>query len=159
MFLFLYLRSTMFCRPALTEPFLAACSYSLTFVPPSFCRPAYDSSRTRHRCCFFAGKEYKDVIALHGRHMYPTCTNCMCFFACPEVGYCGGRNEHLLNSQSSKPGAGKFVAMHVMPTAWDFFLTNFYPSGPFICIFSPKPLLSFSCLGYGQHRFLCGPAE
>ena len=28
------------------------------------------------------------------------------------------------------------IAMYAMPTAKDFFLANFYPSGPFTCIFS-----------------------
>ena len=47
----------------------------------------------------------------------------------------------LLRTQSSnvlslKPGAGPYIAMHATLTARDFFLTNFYPSGPFTCILS-----------------------
>ena len=47
---------------------------------------------------------------------------------------------HLSRSQSSKflpfkPGAGPYIAMHAWPTAGDFSLINFYPSGPFTCIF------------------------
>ena len=60
---------------------------------------------------------------------------------------------HMLRTQSSKilpfePGAGLYMAMHAVPTAMDFSLVSFYPSGPFTCIF-PKPLLSFSCVGCG----------
>ena len=35
-----------------------------------------------------------------------------------------------------KPWVGQYIAMHATFTARDFFLTNFYPSGPFTCIFS-----------------------
>ena len=34
-----------------------------------------------------------------------------------------------------KPGVGQCVAMHATLTARDFFVANFYPSGPFTCIF------------------------
>ena len=34
-----------------------------------------------------------------------------------------------------KPGVGQYIAMHATLTARDFFLANFYPSGPFTCIF------------------------
>ena len=47
-----------------------------------------------------------------------------------------------------KPGVGKYIAIHTTLTARDIFLANFYPSGPFTCIF-PKPLLSFSCASCG----------
>ena len=40
-----------------------------------------------------------------------------------------------------KPGVGQYIATHAMLTARDFFFANFYPSGPFTCIF-PKPLPS-----------------
>ena len=71
--------------------------------------------------------------------------------------------SHLLSTQSLKvlplnPGVGQYIAIHVTPTARDFFLADYYPSGPLTCIF-PKPLPSFSCVGCGKHRFLCGPAE
>ena len=43
-----------------------------------------------------------------------------------------------------KPGVGPNIALHATPTARDFFLGNFCPSGPFTCIFFfPKLLLSF----------------
>ena len=35
-----------------------------------------------------------------------------------------------------KPGVGQYIAMHATLTARDFFLANFYPSCPFIRIFS-----------------------
>ena len=37
-----------------------------------------------------------------------------------------------------KPGVGKYIVIHAMPTARGVFFANFYPSGPFTCIFSPK---------------------
>ena len=43
-----------------------------------------------------------------------------------------------------KPGEGQYLAMHAALTARNFFLASFYPSGPFICIFFPKPFPSFS---------------
>ena len=41
-----------------------------------------------------------------------------------------------------------YIAIHAMLTTRDLFLANFYPSGPFTCIF-PKPLRSFFCVGCG----------
>ena len=43
----------------------------------------------------------------------------------------------------SKPGVGKYIAIHATLTAREFFLANFYPSSPFTGIF-PKTLPSFS---------------
>ena len=48
---------------------------------------------------------------------------------------------HLLRTQSSqvlplKPGERPYIDMYVTPTARDFFLDYFYPTGPFTCIFS-----------------------
>ena len=57
-----------------------------------------------------------------------------------------------------KPGVGQYIALDATLTARDFFYANFYPSNPFTCIF-PKPLLSSSCVGCGEHWFLCGPTE
>ena len=37
------------------------------------------------------------------------------------------------------------IAIHAAVTARDFFLANFYPSGPFACIFS-KTSTEFSCV-------------
>ena len=48
--------------------------------------------------------------------------------------------SHLLRTQSLKvlplkPGADQHIAIHDTLTAREFFLANFYPSGPFTCIF------------------------
>ena len=56
--------------------------------------------------------------------------------------------SHLMRTQSLnilplKPGVGQYIAIRAMLTARDFFLTYFYPSGPFTCIFS-KSLPIFS---------------
>ena len=61
--------------------------------------------------------------------------------------------SHLVRTQSLnvlalKPGLGQYIAIHATLTARDFFLTYFYPSSPFTCIFS-KPLPIFSCVGCG----------
>ena len=44
-----------------------------------------------------------------------------------------------------KSGEGQYIAIYATLTARDFFLDNFYPSGPFTCI-CPKSLKSFSCV-------------
>ena len=41
-----------------------------------------------------------------------------------------------LNVLSLKPGVGHYMFTHATLTARDLFLTYFYPSGPFTCIFS-----------------------
>ena len=51
--------------------------------------------------------------------------------------------SHLMRTQSLKvvplkPGVGQCIAMLATLTAKNFFIANFYPSGPFTCIFSPK---------------------
>ena len=48
---------------------------------------------------------------------------------------------HLMRTQSSnvrplKPGVGQYVALRSTHTARDFFLTYFYPFGPFTSFFS-----------------------
>ena len=77
--------------------------------------------------------------------------------------FCGARSgvlrtqklkSHLLRTQSSKvlpsrPGAGPYIALHATPTARDFFLANFYPFGPFTCIFSKTCIDFFSCASCG----------
>ena len=57
-----------------------------------------------------------------------------------------------------KPGVGQYIAIHATLTASNFFLVYFYPSGPFICIFS-KTCPDFSCVGCANTRFLCRPIE
>ena len=59
--------------------------------------------------------------------------------------------SHLVRTQSLnvlplKPGVGQYIAIHATLTAWDFFLAYFYPTGPFTCIFFPKPLPIFPVL-------------
>ena len=55
--------------------------------------------------------------------------------------------SHLVRTQSYnvlplQPGVGRYIAIHDTLTARDFFLANFYLSGPFTCIFSkPLPIL------------------
>ena len=48
-----------------------------------------------------------------------------------------------------KPGVGQYIGIHATLTARDFFLAYFYTPGPFICIFFPKPLPIFPCVGCG----------
>ena len=60
------------------------------------------------------------------------------------------RSHLLRKTQSSKvlplkPGVGQYIAMHATATARDFFLANFYPSGPFTCIFSKTSPEFFLC--------------
>ena len=59
--------------------------------------------------------------------------------------------SHLVRTQSLnvlplKPGVGQYTATHAPLIARDFFLAYFYPSGPFICIFS-KTFPDFPCVG------------
>ena len=63
----------------------------------------------------------------------------------PSVSPCSGvpwmQKTHLLKTQSSKAlpyksGTGPHIAIHAMPTARDFSLAHFCPSGPFTCIIS-----------------------
>ena len=87
-----------------------------------------------------------------------THTHTIFLVRCPSVTHRNGVlrthkfKTHLLRNQSSKvlpfkSGAGPYIAMHAMPTARDFFLANFYPSGLFACIFFPESLPSvFSVL-------------
>ena len=50
-----------------------------------------------------------------------------------------------LNILSFKPGVGQYIAMHATLNASDFFLANFYLSGPFTCIFSKTSPEFFLC--------------
>ena len=59
--------------------------------------------------------------------------------------------SHLVRTQSLnvlplKPEVSQYIAIYATLTARDFFLTYFYLSGSFTCIF-PKPLPIFSCVG------------
>ena len=58
--------------------------------------------------------------------------------------------SHLMRTQSLnvvplQPGVGQYIAKHAMLTAREFFLANFYPSGPFTCIFSKISSEFFLC--------------
>ena len=44
-----------------------------------------------------------------------------------------------------KPGVGQYIAIHATLTARDFFLTDFYLSGPFTYIFSKTSPKFFLC--------------
>ena len=65
------------------------------------------------------------------------------FFAFPRSGelWTQKLKSHLVRTQSLnvlplKPGVGQYIAIHATLTARDFFLSYFYTSGPFTCIFS-----------------------
>ena len=67
---------------------------------------------------------------------------------------------HLMRTQSLKvlplkPGVGQYLAMHATLTARDFFLANFYLSGPFTCIFSQASSKFFLC----QLRLILVPVQ
>ena len=58
--------------------------------------------------------------------------------------------SHRMRTQSLKvlpfeAGVDRYIVMHTTPTARDFFLANFYPSGPFTCIFSKTSPELFLC--------------
>ena len=58
--------------------------------------------------------------------------------------------SHLMRIQSLKvlplnAGVGQYIAMYATLTARDFFFANFYPSGPFTCIFSKTSPEFFLC--------------
>ena len=57
---------------------------------------------------------------------------------------------HSMRTRSSKvlplrPGVGQYMAINATLTARDYFLANFYPSGPFTCIFSKSSPEFFLC--------------
>ena len=69
---------------------------------------------------------------------------------------------HLLRTKSlkvlpCKSGAGPYIAMHATPSATDFFLANFYPSGPFTWFFFQNPSQVFSVLAVANISSCVGP--
>ena len=63
--------------------------------------------------------------------------------------------SHLLRTQSLKvlplkPGVYQYIAIHATLTARDFFLANFYPSGPF----TRPTMVRHICLTFWSSRFL-----
>ena len=66
------------------------------------------------------------------------------------VGSCTCRKSHLFRIPSVKvlplkPWVGWYIAINATPTARNFFLAYFYPSGPFTCIFSKTSPKFFLC--------------
>ena len=55
------------------------------------------------------------------------------------------KNPELKGSPFKAWSVGQYIAMHATPTARDFFLANFYPSGPFTCMFSKTSPEFFLC--------------
>ena len=70
--------------------------------------------------------------------------------------------SHLIRTQSLnvlplKPGVGQYMAMHATFTARDFFLANFYPSGPFTCICFQNLSRVFPVLAVANTSSCVGP--
>ena len=57
--------------------------------------------------------------------------------------------SHLVRTELEgfpfKAWVGQYIAIHAMLNAKDFILANFYPSGPFTCIFSKTSPKFFPC--------------
>ena len=64
---------------------------------------------------------------------------------------------HSLNVLPLKTGAGQYIATHTTITARNFLLANFYPSGPFTCIFSQNIFRFFLCWLWLTHGSCVGP--
>ena len=59
---------------------------------------------------------------------------------------------------SHLPGVGQYITMHATLTAREFSHANFYPSGPFTCIFSKtSPSFSPSMLAVANTGSCVGP--
>ena len=70
--------------------------------------------------------------------------------------------SHLMRTLKSSPfktrsGSVGFIAMHAMLTARDFFLANFYPSGPFTSIFFQNVFRVFPVLAVANTGSCVGP--
>ena len=70
--------------------------------------------------------------------------------------------SHFMRTQSSKflplkSGVGQYIAMHATLTPRDFSLANFYPSGPFTCIFFQNLSQVFSVLAVANTGSCVGP--
>ena len=70
--------------------------------------------------------------------------------------------SHLMRTRSLKvlhlkPEVSQYIAIHATITARDFFLANFYPSSPFICIFSKTSPEFFSVLVFASTGSCVGP--
>ena len=70
--------------------------------------------------------------------------------------------SHLMSTQSLKvlllkPGVVQDIVVHATLTARDFFLANFYPSGPFTCISFENLSQVFPVLAVADTGFCVGP--
>ena len=79
-----------------------------------------------HICCYY--------------YYYCYCWYCFYYYPCSGELRTQKLKSHLVRTQSLnllpfKPRVGQYIAIHATPTARDFFLAYFSPSGPFICIF------------------------
>ena len=66
-------------------------------------------------------------------------------------------DENTQLKGSPLTGVGQYIAMHATRTARDFFLANFYPSGPFTRIFSQNVSRVFPVLAVANTGFCVGP--
>ena len=80
------------------------------------------------------------------------CTSVQSSFCSPFIGELRMQKfkSHLVRTKSLnvfplKPGVGQYMAIHATPTARDFSLTYFYPTGPFTCYFSKTSPNFFLC--------------
>ena len=62
-----------------------------------------------------------------------------------------------LKGSPFKAGVGQYIAMLATLTARDFFLADFYPSGPFTCIFSKSSSDFFPVLAVASTGCCVGP--
>ena len=94
-------------------------------------------------------------IALIHRHIVLYCFYCFVshYVVSPQWAAADEEMSHLLRTQSLKvlplkPGVGQYIAINATLTISDFFLANFYPSGPFTCMFHVLAVAnSGSCVG------------
>ena len=61
-----------------------------------------------------------------------------------------------LNGLPLRPGVGQHIAIHATFTARNFFLTYFYPAGPFACVFSRASPDFFPVLAVANAGFCVG---
>ena len=87
------------------------------------------------------------IIYLHSLHTVP-----VVYSSSPRSGELRMQKlkSHLVRTQSLnvlplKPGVGQYIAIRATLTATDFVLAYFYPSSPFICIFSKTSPDFFLC--------------
>ena len=91
--------------------------------------------------CMRAAVGLMEVTALRSASLY-TYLYGFCFQHCSSEHKLSGilLLVALTDCYTFELGAGPCTATHAAPTARNFFLANFYPSGPFTCFFTPKNL-------------------